>query len=209
MIEMIVDSVRMGTVNTQRVVILKEKGNQRRLPIVLSAAEADPIVTGLKNRTEARTVEHDNATRGNIANLPLAHDLITKIIETYNGQVKMATINTIGKDRYYATLAIAAGGVETNLDCRAPDAIALAVRADAPIFIEQSAFETSTAAVKPRGRTEKERNLITTDDIKCPECGSKTTIRTSTKGPNAGKKFHVCNRYPDCKGKVSIQYKGH
>ncbi len=46
---MMVDSVRMGTVNTQRVVVLKEKGGERRLSIILSAAEADPVITGLKN----------------------------------------------------------------------------------------------------------------------------------------------------------------
>ena len=41
-----------------------------------------------------------------------------------------------------------------------------------------------------------------TDDIKCPICGSRTTLRTAKKGPDAGKKFHVCNRYPDCTGRI-------
>ena len=40
------------------------------------------------------------------------------------------------------------------------------------------------------------------EDIICPECSSKTVIRTSKKGPNVGQSFHVCIRYPDCKGKV-------
>lgn len=207
MIEMHVDSVRMGTVNTQRVVILKEKDGQRRLSIVLSVAEADPIITGLKRKAEAHPVGYDNVVKDKTANLPLTHDLMSNIIETYNGKVKMAVINTIEKDRYYALLVIAAGGVETSFDCRTSDAIALAVRANAPVFIEESALEAGSAPVKTRERPEGV--LITTDDIKCPECGSKTTIRTSTKGPNAGKKFHVCNNYPECKGKVSIQYKGH
>jgi bifunctional DNase/RNase len=119
----------------------------------------------------------------------------------------MAVINTLGKDRYYASLVIAAGGVEARFDCRTSDAIALAVRSNAPVFIEESALESGSAPVKTKERPE--RNLITTDDIKCPECGAKTTIRASSKGLNAGKKFHVCNNYPDCKGKVSIQYKSH
>ena len=207
MIEMIVDSVRMDTVNTQRVVILKEKGGQHRLSIVLSAAEADPIITGLKKRSESHPVGYDNAASDKAGTLPLTHDLMSKIIEAYNGKVKMAVINTLGKDRYYASLVIAAGGVETRFDCRTSDAIALAVRANAPVFIEESALESGSAPVKTKERPE--RNLITTDDIKCPECGAKTTIRASSKGLNAGKKFHVCNNYPDCKGKVSIQYKSH
>lgn len=208
MIEMMVDSVRMGTVNTQRVVILKEKGGQRRLSIVLSAAEADPIITGLKKRSESHPVGYDNATSDKAGALPLTHDLMSEIIEAYNGQVKMAVINTLGKDRYYALLVIAAGGVEARFDRRTSDAIALAVRANAPVFIEESALDAGSAPAKAREQS-GEGILITTDDIKCPECGGKTTIRTSRKGLNAGKKFHVCNNYPDCKGKVSIQYKSH
>jgi bifunctional DNase/RNase len=208
MIEMIVDSVRMGTANTQRVVILKEKGGQRRLSIVLSAAEADPIITGLKKRAESHPVGYDNAASDKAGALPLTHDLMSKVIEAYNGKVKMALINTTEKDRHYALLVIAAGGNETRFDCRTSDAIALAVRANAPVFIEESALESGSAPVKTRERSE-EGTLITTDDIKCPECGAKTTIKTSTKGLNAGKKFHVCNNYPECKGKVSIQYRSH
>ena len=42
------------------------------------------------------------------------------------------------------------------------------------------------------------------EDIKCPKCSSETLIRTSKKGPNVGHSFHVCTRYPECKGKVAI-----
>ena len=207
MIEMVVDSVRMGTVNTQRVLILTERGGQQRLSIMLSTAEADPIITGLKKRTEARAAGQDNAAKSKADSLPLTHDLISKLIETYNGAVKMVVINPIGKGHYYASLVVTAGGTDTNFDCRISDAIALAVRANASIFTEESALEAGCAPVKTKERAE--RTQISTDDIKCPECGAKTTIKTSTKGLNAGKKFHVCNNYPDCKGKVSIQYKSH
>ena len=43
-----------------------------------------------------------------------------------------------------------------------------------------------------------------TEDVKCPQCGSETVVKTVTKGPNTGSRFHVCTRYPDCKGKVPI-----
>jgi hypothetical protein len=42
------------------------------------------------------------------------------------------------------------------------------------------------------------------DDIKCPACGSDTSIKTVKKGPDIGKHFYVCNRYPECKGRISI-----
>jgi predicted RNA-binding Zn-ribbon protein involved in translation (DUF1610 family) len=43
----------------------------------------------------------------------------------------------------------------------------------------------------------------TPSDVKCPECGSVTVIRTSKKGPNVGRSFYLCSRYPGCKGKVA------
>jgi ssDNA-binding Zn-finger/Zn-ribbon topoisomerase 1 len=47
-----------------------------------------------------------------------------------------------------------------------------------------------------------------TSDIKCPICEGKTTLLTAKKGPDTGKQFHVCNRYPECKGKIPFKDKG-
>lgn len=41
-------------------------------------------------------------------------------------------------------------------------------------------------------------------DVNCPKCGSQTVIRTSKKGPNVGRSFYLCSRYPECKGKIAI-----
>jgi len=49
-----------------------------------------------------------------------------------------------------------------------------------------------------------ELSTAMTEDVKCPQCGSQTVVKTVTKGPNIGSRFHVCTRYPDCKGKVPI-----
>lgn len=54
--------------------------------------------------------------------------------------------------------------------------------------------------------TKDEHILRTTPfDVKCPTCGSATVVRTSKKGPNVGRSFYLCSRYPDCKGKVAIE----
>lgn len=45
-----------------------------------------------------------------------------------------------------------------------------------------------------------------TEDVRCPLCGSKATLRTAKKGPDTGKQFHVCNRYPECKGRVEYTH---
>jgi hypothetical protein len=51
----------------------------------------------------------------------------------------------------------------------------------------------------------KEGESLLVRDVLCPECNSKTTVRTAKKGPNIGKKFHVCCRYPECKGKIPLE----
>jgi len=45
---------------------------------------------------------------------------------------------------------------------------------------------------------------VTIAEVRCPKCGSATVVRTVKKGPNAGSRFHVCTRYPECKGKVPL-----
>ncbi len=54
------------------------------------------------------------------------------------------------------------------------------------------------------GLRNRKRVAVTTGDIRCPECGSATEVKTVKKGPNTGSSFHVCTRYPECKGKVPL-----
>ena len=51
---------------------------------------------------------------------------------------------------------------------------------------------------------EPERELET-DEIRCPRCGSPMVVRKARKGPNAGKRFYVCENYPECKGKIPME----
>jgi DNA-directed RNA polymerase subunit RPC12/RpoP len=48
-------------------------------------------------------------------------------------------------------------------------------------------------------------NQETVENIKCPLCGSNTVIQTAKQGPSAGRQFHVCTRYPQCKGKIAVE----
>jgi multidrug efflux pump subunit AcrB len=54
------------------------------------------------------------------------------------------------------------------------------------------------------GLRNRKRVVVTTGDIRCPKCGSATVVETAKKGPNTGSSFHVCTRYPECKGKVPL-----
>ncbi|MFA5055274.1 MAG: hypothetical protein WC562_03750 [Dehalococcoidia bacterium] len=49
------------------------------------------------------------------------------------------------------------------------------------------------------------RDALTPGSIQCPKCGSQTEIRVVKKGPDSGKEFHVCKKYPKCKGRVQVR----
>jgi len=67
-------------------------------------------------------------------------------------------------------------------------------------LFEDAKSKTTDEIKEPRESISERQETI--GDIRCPICGSKTTIRTAKKGPDAGSKFHVCVNYPRCKGKV-------
>lgn len=74
-----------------------------------------------------------------------------------------------------------------------------------------SKFKPSVKAILKQKRRfqNKEETAVApgnaTSDVRCPICGSETTLRTAKQGPNVGSKFHVCTRYPECKGKIAIE----
>jgi hypothetical protein len=72
-----------------------------------------------------------------------------------------------------------------------------------PILAFGSSEYIGEAGAQPV-RVEAEKPVRKTADVTCPLCGSATSIRKANKGPNAGKSFHVCVRFPDCKGKVPV-----
>lgn len=54
------------------------------------------------------------------------------------------------------------------------------------------------------GLRNRRRAAVTTAEVRCPRCGSATVVRTAKRGPNTGSQFHVCSRYPECKGKLPL-----
>jgi uncharacterized protein len=122
MIEMIVDSIRVSLMNYQRVVILKEKETSRYLPIWIGAAEADAIAVKLQGTSVQR---------------PLTHDLMQSVIDALGGKVNSIVINNLQKDVFFAKVVLNRDGEQFEIDSRPSDAIALAVRVQAPIYAEE------------------------------------------------------------------------
>ena len=122
MIEMTVDSIRVSLMNYQRVVILKEKETSRYLPIWIGAAEADAIAVKLQGTSVQR---------------PLTHDLMQSVIDALGGKVNSIVINNLQKDVFFAKIVLNRDGEQVEIDSRPSDAIALAVRVQAPIYAEE------------------------------------------------------------------------
>ena len=126
MIEMTIDSIRVSLMNYQHVVILREKGSDRYLPIWIGPTEADSISMKLQNVDTAR---------------PMTHDLSDSMIHTLGAKVNFVVVNDLRNDTFFAKILLSTNGKQIEVDSRPSDAIALAVRATAPIFVEEPILE--------------------------------------------------------------------
>lgn len=124
--ELVIDSIRVSLMNYQRVVILKEKGSDRYLPIWIGPAEADAIAIKLQDVSVPR---------------PMTHDLLGSIISTLGGDMTHITVCGLESDTFYAKIGLQAEGKALEVDCRPSDAIALAVRAQVPIYVSDDVMD--------------------------------------------------------------------
>lgn len=126
MIEMSVESIRVSLMNYQRVVILKEKKAGRYLPIWIGPAEAEAIHVKLQNLAVPR---------------PLTHDLLTSVITSLGARINFVVVSDLRNDTFYAKIVLSFDGKEMEIDSRPSDALALAVRANTPIYAEESVLD--------------------------------------------------------------------
>ena len=112
-----------------QVIVLKEKNGVKTLPIVIGLLEASSIKMKLSGIQAPR---------------PLTHDLLYSIIENLKVKVEKIVIDKLENNTFYAKMFITAENQETKIiDARPSDSIALAVRAKAPIFVEEEVLEQS------------------------------------------------------------------
>ena len=120
MIEMKVMGIALDTRTGSPIVVLHDLDNRRALPIWIGSAEASAII---------RKIEKLSVTR------PMTHDLIVDIVKQTGYSVDRVEINDVEKETYYATIFLTNGEKEITIDSRPSDAIAVAMRADAPILV--------------------------------------------------------------------------
>jgi hypothetical protein len=124
--EMTIESVRLSLMNYQRVVILREKDSDRYLPIWIGPGEADAIAVRLQDVETPR---------------PLTHDLLKATIEHLGGRVTHIIVNDLANDTFFARIMLDVDGRVVEVDSRPSDALALAVRANVPIYAEDAVLD--------------------------------------------------------------------
>ena len=156
MIEVTINSMGISPMNYQRVVILKEQAGERYLPIWIGPAEADAIAVKLQSVDVPR---------------PLSHDLLWSVIRSLNASIDSVVINELRDDTFYGRIILNAREGQVEIDSRPSDALALAVRAGAPIFAENTVLDKAGLLIdEETGQTTaqkaSERKNISGDEIK-------------------------------------------
>jgi bifunctional DNase/RNase len=128
---MTIYGVSFDMVGKQPIVLLKTAEGNKFLPIWIGHPEAAAILMKLQGASTPR---------------PMTHDLVTDILGQLQAQVIRITVTELRENTFYAQITVQQDGSEVEIDSRPSDAIALALRADAPIFaadevIEESAIE--------------------------------------------------------------------
>lgn len=153
MIQMKVMGIALDTRTGSPIVVLHDKENRRALPIWIGSAEASSIIRKIENLSVSR---------------PMTHDLIISMIEKTGYKLSKVEINDVEKETYYAIIYLEKENGETiEIDARPSDAIAVAIRVNAPIYVSAkvlSAGSVSTDSAKDAQEAEEFKNFI--QDIK-------------------------------------------
>ncbi|WP_373543873.1 bifunctional nuclease family protein [Chamaesiphon sp.] len=141
MIEMKVAGIALDAVSRSPIILLKDASDRRALPIYISQEQAKAIVNALEKQTPPR---------------PFTHDLIVNIFDSCNIKVDRITINSLQDNTFYASIAIETNGQIREVDARPSDAIAIAIRTKAPIWVIEEVIADASIPVD-RDADEQER----------------------------------------------------
>ncbi len=126
--EMVIYGVSFDMVGKQPIVLLKTADGNKFLPIWIGHPEAAAILMKLQGAATPR---------------PMTHDLFTDILSQLEARVVKIAVTELRENTFYAQITVAIDGGEIEIDSRPSDAIALAVRAEAPIFAAEAVIEES------------------------------------------------------------------
>jgi bifunctional DNase/RNase len=125
-IESELNRIVISETSDQQMVLLKEKEGNRKVPIIISIFEAIAIDRAINNRPVIR---------------PMTHDLLANILTGLEADLERVTVTKIEDNTFYAELRIKIGNEVKLIDARPSDSIALSVRLNTPIFVNEEVFK--------------------------------------------------------------------
>ncbi len=127
-VEMKIRGLMMDPVTNMPIVILKDVGGDSVLPIWVGIYEANAIALEIEKVTTPR---------------PMTHDLLKNLLIGLDAQVQKVVVNDLRDDTFFAVIWLNKEGQNISIDSRPSDALALALRADCPIFVEDEVLKSS------------------------------------------------------------------
>ena len=127
-IEMTIKGLMVDPITNSPIVILRDKEGQRVLPIWVGIFEANAIALQIENVSTPR---------------PMTHDLLRNVIQDLKASVQKVVVCDLQENTFYALIYLALNGDTVAIDARPSDAIALALRTRAPIFVEDTVLDSA------------------------------------------------------------------
>jgi bifunctional DNase/RNase len=140
--EMHIYGVSFDLVGKQPIVLLKTAEGNKFLPIWIGHAEAAAILMKLQDQSAPR---------------PMTHDLMSDMLDQLGARLVKITVTELRENTFYAQITVAQDGQEIEVDSRPSDAIALAIRAEVPIYAAERVIEES--AIEFEGEEVNEEQL--------------------------------------------------
>jgi uncharacterized protein len=141
LVPMSIKGLMLDPVSNSPIVVLKDEEEKFFLPIWVGIFEANAIALQLENVTTPR---------------PMTHDLLRNMISELDARVTRVVINDLRDSTFFAQIRVITGGRTMEIDARPSDAIALALRTEAPIFVAQSVLEQAQT-ISPDGEDQDEK----------------------------------------------------
>jgi hypothetical protein len=144
MIEMKVAGIALDAVSRSPIILLKDGSDRRALPIYIGQDQAKAIINALERNQPPR---------------PFTHDLIINLLDTCSVTVDRVIINSLQENTFYALIMLNSGGIIREIDARPSDAIAIAIRTKAPIWVMEEVIADASIPVD-RDADEEERKAF-------------------------------------------------
>jgi uncharacterized protein len=154
-IEMLVKGLMIDPITNMPIIILRDREGQKVLPIWVGVFEANAIALQIENVQTPR---------------PMTHDLLKNVLSDLHAEVQRVVVCALRENTFYAAIHLRTRADEVVVDARPSDAIALALRTQSPIFVEDAVIQSARSAESSKesmdlGRIQKWLEGLTEEEL--------------------------------------------